>query len=177
MVLRHDHRTVCRGLCRLQRGRAQQRRRRELSRRLVGRSGVPAQGATGFAFSSIAGASRDGLPLSGVKIRRGHDAHGLRRRHNSAAMACSAIRSPAGKVHGGGARPAGGGDLYFELNSGGDDISAATTPSISLGTRWPLSTTTGSRIAMQLRPTTICRCLSAARSLRVRSRGDVRVCR
>lgn len=80
-----------------------------------GASGVPARSATGFAFSQIGGASRDGLPLSGAK---------------SAASPIPSVfngdvsyGTPGWTEHGGGgsAPVAGSGDQYFQLTAGGDD--------------------------------------------------------
>jgi hypothetical protein len=88
-----------------------------------GASGVPARNATGFAYSIIGGASREGLPVTGAKIAAGAIATVF---DGDMALGSDGVFSdslPGWESHaGGGSGPlGGGGDLYVELNGGDDD--------------------------------------------------------
>jgi hypothetical protein len=82
-----------------------------------GASGVPTRVGTGFTYSSIAGADRSGLPITGAKIAAGV----LPTVFNGDLQ--QADEFPGWEFHGGdgSASSGGSGDFYFELTAGGDD--------------------------------------------------------
>jgi hypothetical protein len=83
-----------------------------------GASGVPARTATGFAFSEIGGASRAGLPTTGVKSPVGV----VETVVNGGIVHADGDSIPGWELHGGGGTgETGGSDLYLQLKSGGED--------------------------------------------------------
>jgi hypothetical protein len=79
-----------------------------------GASGIAPRGATGFSFTSIAGGSRAGLPITGAKIAPGAIA--------TVFNGYLSLGDVGWQLHGGaGSGPLSGSDPYVELNSGGDD--------------------------------------------------------
>ncbi len=88
-----------------------------------GASGVPARGATGFAFTTIGGASQADLPVTGAKIEAGAIPTVVDGDMSVGSDGFFSDALPGWESHGGGGSgPLGGGaDLYVELNSGGDD--------------------------------------------------------
>jgi hypothetical protein len=87
-----------------------------------GTSGVAPRGSTGFAFASISGGSRAGLPVTGAKIAAGAIATVFDGNMSFGDDGFTSDSLPGWEGHGGaGSGPLGGGDLYVELNAGGDD--------------------------------------------------------
>lgn len=88
-----------------------------------GGSGVPARTAIGFAYTTIADARPGNLPITGAKIAAGAIPTVV---DGDIAFGDDGFFSdslPGWELHGGGGSgPLGGADLYFELNSGGDDF-------------------------------------------------------
>jgi hypothetical protein len=87
-----------------------------------GTSGVPARTATGFAFSAVAGASRAGLPITGSKIAADAVPTVFDGDMSLGSDGFFSDSLPGWELHGGGGGgPLGGGDLYVELNAGGEE--------------------------------------------------------
>ncbi|MCC6493153.1 MAG: hypothetical protein IT424_09035 [Pirellulales bacterium] len=94
-----------------------------------GGAGLPGRTAAGFAFSSIAGGDRSSLSITGARRAAGTLPTVFNGDLSLAVDGPLSDALPGWQEHSGaGTGPLGGSDLYFELNSGGDDYFRSHNP-------------------------------------------------